>query len=759
MMYLGDFPADQAIYFMWNTNDGDGASITRATDGTISVYKDASNGTAFDTTQVTTGVTNDEDFDTLTGVHSCCITTTDAWYETGHDYTVVLSAATIDGSTVNAVLTHFSIENRNMRGTDSAAPSSTALSTATWTAARAAVLSDWINGGRLDNLLDAIPTTAMRGTDNAAPSSTALSTATWTAARAAVLSDWINGGRLDNLLDAIPTTAMRGTDGANTTVPDAAGVAPTAAENADAVWDEILTGATHNIPTSAGRRVREIGAYAINSGTAQAGNGYSITLAATASAIDGTYDRNLLVITGNTGIGQTRTIVDYNGTSKVALVDRAWKTSPDVTSEYQVTAFDTSLVVDLGQAQAGSANTITLRSIASAIDNTYNSAVVAIAAGTGVGQSRLITGYVGATKVATLADNWVTNPDATSVYIVMPYGASCVGHIHDAALAQINSECDAALEDINLDHLISAAVDTDWGTTVNLDSVLGHMSDVGTAATFDRLTDSLEAIRNQGDSAWITGGAGAAPTVGQIRAEMEGAGYFLDLIKDDTNELQTDWHNGGRLDNLLDAIPTTVMRGTDNAATPANVATALSNINLDHLIKIAVDTDWGTTVNLDSVLGHMADVGTAATFNRVTDALEAIRNRGDAAWSAAAGTPSVLIDTAVAVLTDQTHFTLVNGSDIDDAYLDQAVVIYDASNSDFPSVRKVAAYTGATKTVALDSAPDFTAISGDGIKVFVTAPGTTAPTSAQNADAVWDEAKADHTDPTTFGVQNTFVNG
>ncbi|MBW1860095.1 MAG: hypothetical protein JRI70_08490, partial [Deltaproteobacteria bacterium] len=138
MMYLGDFPADQAIYFMWNTNDGDGASITRATDGTISVYKDASNGTAFDTTQVTTGVTNDEDFDTLTGVHSCCITTTDAWYETGHDYTVVLSAATIDGSTVNAVLTHFSIENRNMRGTDSAAPSSTALSTATWTAARAA---------------------------------------------------------------------------------------------------------------------------------------------------------------------------------------------------------------------------------------------------------------------------------------------------------------------------------------------------------------------------------------------------------------------------------------------------------------------------------------------------------------------------------------------------------------------------------------------------------------------------------------------
>ena len=42
-------------------------------------------------------------------------------------------------------------------------------------------------------------------------------TARLTAARAAVLTDWINGGRLDSLLDAIPTTTMRGTDGALTT--------------------------------------------------------------------------------------------------------------------------------------------------------------------------------------------------------------------------------------------------------------------------------------------------------------------------------------------------------------------------------------------------------------------------------------------------------------------------------------------------------------------------------------------------------------
>lgn len=109
-----------------------------------------------------------------------------------------------------------------MRGTDNASTHSvanvwdhllTAITTASSigkllkdeiTSARMAVLTDWINGGRLDLLLDAIPTTAMRGTDDAALASEV------TAARMATLTDWINGGRLDLLLDAIkvPTDKM-----------------------------------------------------------------------------------------------------------------------------------------------------------------------------------------------------------------------------------------------------------------------------------------------------------------------------------------------------------------------------------------------------------------------------------------------------------------------------------------------------------------------------------------------------------------------
>ena len=104
---LGDRTEDSTIYFMWSTNAADGSSITRATDGTISVYKNDN------LTQSVAGITDTEDFDSLTGIHMCKIdTSADAFYASGDDYTVVLSGAVIDGKSVNAVLATFSIENR-----------------------------------------------------------------------------------------------------------------------------------------------------------------------------------------------------------------------------------------------------------------------------------------------------------------------------------------------------------------------------------------------------------------------------------------------------------------------------------------------------------------------------------------------------------------------------------------------------------------------------------------------------------------------
>lgn len=107
MHWLGDYKEDDTIYFLWSSNDANGASVTRTVDGEVRVYKD--NNVA----QSVLGITDTEDFDGLTGVHACTIDlSSDAFYATGADYSVVLQGATIDAQTVNALLAHFSIENR-----------------------------------------------------------------------------------------------------------------------------------------------------------------------------------------------------------------------------------------------------------------------------------------------------------------------------------------------------------------------------------------------------------------------------------------------------------------------------------------------------------------------------------------------------------------------------------------------------------------------------------------------------------------------
>lgn len=92
-----------------------------------------------------------------------------------------------------------------------------------------------------------------------------------------------------------------------------------------------------------------------------------------------------------------------------------------------------------------------------------------------------------------------------------------------------------------------AAILTDTGTT--LDTKLNDIQ----GATFNTSTDSLEAIRDRGDASWTTGAGGSSPTVEEIRAEMDSNSTQLAAIVADTNELQGDWVDGGRLDLILDA--------------------------------------------------------------------------------------------------------------------------------------------------------------------------------------------------------------
>lgn len=73
---------------------------------------------------------------------------------------------------------------------------------------------------------------------------------------------------------------------------------------------------------------------------------------------------------------------------------------------------------DTGTAQAGGADTLTLRAGASAVDAEYEGEYLTLWDGTGCGQIKLIITYVGATKVATVDSPWTVVPDNTTEYTV-----------------------------------------------------------------------------------------------------------------------------------------------------------------------------------------------------------------------------------------------------------------------------------------------------------------------------------------------------
>lgn len=220
-----------------------------------------------------------------------------------------------------------------------------------------------------------------------------------------------------------------------------------------------------------------------HTGTAQGGTAISITLAAGASATNGLYDPGLVRIISGTGAGQTRTIIDYNGTSKVATVDKDWRTNPDATSVYEIISAPNLMSTNEGVAAGGGASTITLNSTAVATDNYYNGQLVVIRSGVGQDQVRIISSYVGSTKVATVSEAWATQPTTGSAYMLMPMGkAQVVAMIPDVVNASALAS-DAVTE-----------IQTGLATSAALATVSGFVdTEVGAIKTVtDKLDTTLE---------------------------------------------------------------------------------------------------------------------------------------------------------------------------------------------------------------------------------------------------------------------------
>lgn len=91
-----------------------------------------------------------------------------------------------------------------------------------------------------------------------------------------------------------------------------------------------------------------------------------------------------------------------------------------------ITASDAT--TDTGSAQAGSSNTITLKSSTPySSDDDPNGMFIRITSGTGSGQTRHVEDYVASSKVVTVFPAWETAPNGTSNYSIHPFETSAVG--------------------------------------------------------------------------------------------------------------------------------------------------------------------------------------------------------------------------------------------------------------------------------------------------------------------------------------------
>jgi hypothetical protein len=97
----------------------------------------------------------------------------------------------------------------------------------------------------------------------------------------------------------------------------------------DLIWDEPLTGATHNVATSSGKRLRQTTAFQqIDSTVIDASATTTTFVTGLTSSVDDFYNDSMLVFTDGALAGQVRAIYDYIGATKTIILEEALTSAP-----------------------------------------------------------------------------------------------------------------------------------------------------------------------------------------------------------------------------------------------------------------------------------------------------------------------------------------------------------------------------------------------------------------------------------------------
>lgn len=472
------------------------------------------------------------------------------------------------------------------------------------------------------------------------------------------------------------------------------------------VWDEPLTGATHNVPTSSGKRLRQSTGIVFDDGIAQAGGANNITLAAASDANDGIFWQAYIMIVDGTGAGQGHHIVAYNGTTKVATIDDDWIIEPDATSEYIIYGSGSHEAIEEGTPTAVASNTITLNTYSPSIDGQLNELLISIISGTGNRQVRRIIDYDGTTKVATIDRDWDVNPTTSSGYWIIP-----TRNLNDIKGADFIEATDTLAE-------IQAAVLTRLAST-------------------PFATEHSPASYTVTDGTELTGVLGDIQTINQTYLKVQETGkYKIDTTYIDVDEehdrffVRYRYFGPGSSNHKVEMKMWNYQTSAWDNVLVTDKDLPATDLDLTIVFDVpgtVSDYYTGSAPNLSAQLRieHKSNFNTGHQF--WLDAiglgdLEQIYTEPDNVGIAAINevvAKELLVSTTIATLASQTSFTLAEASTDDDAYNNALVVITDAATAEQKAVGLVLDYTGATKTLTLSFDPAiFTMAVGDTVDII-----------------------------------------
>jgi hypothetical protein len=130
----------------------------------------------------------------------------------------------------------------------------------------------------------------------------------------------------------------------------------------DLIWDEPLTGATHNVATSSGKRLRQTTAFQqIDSTVIDAAATATTFATGLDSAVDDFYNDSMLVFTDGALAGQVRAIYDYVGATKTIVLEEALTSAPVNGVAFSIVSLHIHPVSQIQSGLATAASIVTLR--------------------------------------------------------------------------------------------------------------------------------------------------------------------------------------------------------------------------------------------------------------------------------------------------------------------------------------------------------------------------------------------------------------